>query len=130
MLVNTTYYNDEYKGTKTDNFDKLNLLAQSTIESLTKRDEDILSNSLFVEQVKKAICAEIEYFAINGEVNAVNAKEDTQMQSEGIGSYSYARANVKSSETVKYLDGVPIAPMVWVFFSNTDLLYKGVEKYV
>lgn len=130
MLVDTSYYKDTYRGTETNSFDKLNLLAQSIIERLTMRDEDKLSASLFVEKIKKAICAQIEYLAINGETNAVNAKEDGQMQSENIGSYSYTRANIKSSETIKYLDGVPIAPMVWIFLSNTDLLYGGVKEYV
>lgn len=130
MIVDTSYYKDVYKGIETNNFDKLNLLAQSIIETLTEREEKILLSSPFVDNVKKSICSQIEYFSINGEEKAINAQETGQMKSENIGSYSYTRANVKSSETVKYLNGVPIAPMVWIFLSKTDLLYKGVEKYV
>ncbi len=130
MIIDKNYYLDIYKGTDSEKFDKLNDLAEAIIEKLTGRDAEKLSASPFLEKIKKAICSQIEYFVINGEDKVVNGQEKGQFQSESIGSYAYTRANTKSSETIKYIDGVPIAPMVWIYFSNTDLLYGGVDHYV
>lgn len=130
MIIDKNYYLTTYKGTDSKNFDKLNNLAEAIIEKITGRDAEKLLASPFLEKIKNAICSQIEYFVSNGETKVVNGQEKGQFQSESIGSYSYTMANTKSSETIKYIDGVPIAPMVWVYFSNTDLLYSGVEHYV
>lgn len=129
MIVSQSYYLETYKGVETAEFDRLNDISQMFVENLTRHDEARLLNlsETALERVRKAICAEIEYLCSLGGTKAVNAKQDVQKVSESYsGSYSYS-LDSKSMASIRYVNGIPYAPMVDIYLSETGLLYSGVN---
>lgn len=129
MIVNQSYYLETYKGKETAEFDRLNDVSQAFVENLTKHNEAELIKipESVLERVRKAICAEIEYLCSLGGVKAVNAKQDIQKTSESYGgSYSYS-LDSKNMASIRYVNGVPYAPMIDIYLSETGLLYSGVD---
>ena len=121
MIVDINYYVSTYRGItlQRDEFDKLNQNSQLVIESVTKLNEDKLSSSEYIDNVKKAICAEIEYLKTHE--NEVN--NEVTYQSESIGSYSYSVA--KSEANIKRIAGLPIAPLALLYLEQVGLLKVG-----
>ena len=132
MIIDYDYYIKEYKGEEVDDatFDKLNISSQAVVEYLTNKLESSLVElpSDILEKVKKAICCEIEYLIQNGGIKALAGNDAGQYQSESYSSYSYNKGT-KQTDTIQYICGVPVAPMLQIHLGNTGLLYKGV-KYV
>lgn len=129
MIVDTSFYEDTYHGQETNEFDRLNVISQSLIESLTNHSEDELLSlhQNVLERVRMAICAEIEYLYSLGGIKAINAKQDVQKTSESYaGSYSYS-VDSKQFASIQYVNGVPRAPLIDTYLSNTGLLYSGVD---
>lgn len=124
MIVDLDFYTNVYKEIATDDFDKLNVASQSIIEYLTLKGGTTLSNSPFLVNIKNAICSQIEYLSQNGSLKALQGQNTGDFKSESIGSYSYTRNNKNSDIT--YLNGIPVAPMVFTYLMPTGLLYCGV----
>ena len=129
MIVDQAYYKDVYKGGDVQDFDRLNGVSQSFVEYLTRlnaRQLEELKEPLLTS-VKNAICSEIDYLNSLGGMGAVQSKADLQKTSENYaGSYSYTVASGSVAE-VKYINGVPYAPMIEIYLGNTGLLYAGVD---
>lgn len=129
MIVEQSYYEDVYNGTESNDFDRLNDAAQSFIEYLTRSTSESLKQApdSTLEMVKKAICAEIDYLVELGGIKAINSKQDLQKSSESYaGAYSYSINNKQQSE-IKYVNGIPYAPLVDIYLDKTGLLYTGVS---
>lgn len=130
MIVDYEYYTNIYNGQSLDEttFVKLNNKSQAIIEYLTRKPESSLTelSGNILNNVKNAICSEIEYINSNGGEEVLIGKDSNQYQSESYSSYSYQKGT-KQSDTIQYLNGIPIAPMVNIYLSNTGLLYKGVR---
>ena len=129
MIVDKAYYTDVYKGGNVEDFDRLNGVSQSFVEYLTRQTADQLLSlpSKVLEQVKQAICSEIDYLNTLGGMGSVNSKADLSKTSENYaGSYSYT-VDSGSVAKVVYVNGIPYAPMIDIYLANTGLLYAGVD---
>lgn len=127
MIVEQSYYEDIYKGVETKDFERLNDISQSFVEYIARTTSESLKQApdKVLEAVKKAICAEISYLETLGGINAVNSKQDLQKTSESYaGAYSYSISS-KQQSAIKYINGIPCAPLVEVYLANTGLLYSG-----
>ena len=128
MIVNEAYF-QTYKGSSVEDFDRLNGIAQSFIEYLTRKSENELQElpEVLLTKVKNAICAEIDYLSSLGGTASVNQKLDLQKTNESYaGSYSYSVDN-KNIAQVKFTNGLPEAPLIDIYLGNTGLLYAGVD---
>ena len=113
-MVTYSYYLTEYMGEQIEQetFNKLLSRSSAVINYITGDAEE-------TEDIKKATCAEIEYLAINGGVNALNGADKSQFTSEKIGGYSYTKGgNSITSSSLKYISGVPVAPLVWLYLKK------------
>ena len=121
MIVDINYYQGTYRGLEMgrQEFDKLNSKSEIIIESVTKLNETELLNSEYIDNIKKAICAEIEYLKTHE--NEIN--NETTYQSESIGSYSYTTA--KGEANIKRIAGLPIAPLALLYLEQVGLLKVG-----
>lgn len=128
MIVNEEYYKNTYKGDTVDNFDKMNKFSQAIVEYLTKQNEEELLAIEKIEKVKDAICTQIEFLNINGK-NAINGQSTSQLTSESYsGSYSYSKKTLDKTQDIKYYNGLPIAPMVFIYLEG--LIRKETFIYV
>lgn len=128
MIVDKAYF-EAYKGEEVKGFDRLNGVSQSFIEYLTRKSESELSAlpEVVLKKVKDAICAEIDYLDSLGGTVTVNSKQDLQKTSESYaGSYSYS-VDSKNIAQIKYVNGLPCAPLIDIYLEPTGLLYTGVD---
>ena len=72
--------------------------------------------------VKKAVCAQVQYMYANGGIDAVLGMSGADVQSAGIGKFSYTRR--QSGEVV---GGIPVSPLVRSYLRNTNLAYRGLS---
>lgn len=129
MIVDYEFYKTNFDSSiSEETFNKLNMQSQPVIEYLTRCSEEmLLSYSEHLDNIKKAICAEIFYVNQNGGVSVFNGESKNLLTSESYaGSYSYSKQDNKALENIKYINGVPVAPMVNIYLGNTGLLYAGV----
>lgn len=128
MIVDETYF-EAYKGEVVKDFVRLNGISQSFIEYLLKKgaNELLALPDAILVKVKDAICAEIDYLDSLGGTAAVNSKQALQKTSESYaGSYSYS-VDSKNIAQIKYINGLPYAPLIDVYLEPTGLLYTGIE---
>lgn len=131
MIVDEAYYQDKFGAELPKSFPRLNSASQSFIEFLTNRSADELAAlpDAILNRVKQAICSEIEYIESLGGTKALNGKPDVQKKSESYGgSYSYS-IDDKQLASIRYVNGIPYAPVVDVLLIPTGLLYAG-RSYV
>lgn len=131
MIVDYNFYNGVYPDTVEEkDFNLLNNQAQPIIEMITHKSESVLLGleSDDLDRVKKAICSQIYFFADNGGTSVVNGDSSKLITSESYaGSYSWSKQSNDAFKSIKYVNGLPIAPMVNVFLAPTNLLYAGVD---
>ena len=114
MLVDLTYYTNTFYGNSIEDFDKQNARSQAIILSMIKMDETTASSHERVNDIRNAICSQIELLANNGDL--INK---SRLQSESIGSYSYT---ISAKDNTKTFDNIPISPMVYIYLEG---LIKG-----
>ena len=119
--VDYTYYIETYKGTLVSDtdFPLLELRASEMIDDLTmyRVAQTSLSNySTFIqEQLKKAVCAQIDYIESNGGVDSLNEQSS---QSMALGKFNYSGTMEQSN--------IQISPLVTQYLFITGLLYRGI----
>ncbi|MGM0215064.1 hypothetical protein [Enterococcus sp. AZ109] len=122
--VDEDYYKTEYEGAvvgDTD-FPRFAKRASELIDALTDYQIPKIGLDKFSDQVqeliKKACCAQIEYYQVEGiEVNVTGLPASAQ--SETIGDYSYSSSNGYSSRQAGR-----VAPSCLAFLEGTGLLRK------
>jgi len=124
LLVNKSYYVDDFKGKNLKQFDRLNIASQSIIEFITMKTADTLSISPFLVNIKNAICYQIEFMADNGGIDAIQGN-DGKFKSESVGDLSYTKFD-KDNE-MHFINGMAISPMVEISLANTGLWTSRVE---
>jgi hypothetical protein len=116
MLVDYTYYIDEYKGETMDQseFDKWNLRAEDDINNNSISGIDNIE-SWEEEFVKKAICSQIEYYYLNGD-----SYNDLPSSSEAIGKYSRSGGGSSNGGSTPAL-----SPRCRQYLGNTNVLNRS-----
>lgn len=106
-MVDYNFYRIEYQGEEIDpaEFNRLAKRSYDLIMSLHQGEE--------TDNVKKAECAQIEFLYKNGGIDALVGNDKSQFVSESIGGYSYSKGN--NSSGLRYVNGLPIAPLVWLY---------------
>lgn len=112
-------------------FNKLNTQSQFIIlKGVIHRDYDCVigMDEDIVTDVKNAICAQISYMNENGGLSMLSGNNSSLLTSESYGgSYSYSKQENKAYDFIKYVNGIAIAPMVYIHLQDTGLLYAGVD---
>lgn len=132
ILVDYEYYS-AFTGDSIDEamFNKLNTQSQFIIlKGVIHRDYDCVigMDEDIVTDVKNAICAQISYMNENGGLSMLSGNNSSLLTSENYGgSYSYSKQENKAYDFIKYVNGIAIAPMVYIHLQNTGLLYAGVD---
>jgi len=123
--VDKDYYDNVYLGATivdADEFERLAKRASEVVDQLThyriKNLDDLVEP--IRERVKQAVCAQIEFYVLNGGYEATMQQSD--LQSVSIGSFSYAQ----SGSTSESLTNAPIGKNVLGYLSQTGLLYSGI----
>ena len=124
--VTPEYYVETYKGVD----------AHADLERLLERASDIIdmatSNKLQIiplenypdfvqEQVKKAVCSQVEYFISMGGYETVMTGE-SEIGNASLGSFSYKEKNENRDRSVAL-----ISPSALQYLKSTGLLYSGIE---
>lgn len=114
-MVDYNFYRTVYLGEEMDmeTFNRLATRSYDLIMNLTGNGEE-------TDNVKKAECAEIEFLNKSGGIDALNGNDKSQYISESIGGYSYSKGS--SSNTLQYVNGLPIAPMVWLYIRKRGVV--------
>lgn len=124
--VDLIYYQETYRGDWPDtltgeDFNQLETRASSIIDSLTSlriRSTGLENlHSLVQEQVKKAVCAQIEYLVKKG----TDSIHGTQLASVSLGDFSYQESSASSKDQ----PSVGVSPEVFLHLSSSGLLYAG-----
>lgn len=125
--VEKAFYDDDYFGEPVDAklFDKLEAKARDKIDQITfyrVRKNGLSSYSEFIQtQVKKAVCAQIEYFVELGGTTAVAVNNADTV--------NIGRTAMKANEfasTALGTDAQMICPDARSLLSVTGLLYSGI----
>lgn len=124
LYVNETYYNEIFKGESVDtaDFPDLCARAEEIIEELTMYNLTLpafndMSEDI-QEQIREAVCAQIEYLDANGGSEMDNG---TGLQSASLGKFSYTQASGADGSAQQ-----PIyAPRAMRILAPTGLLYRG-----
>lgn len=125
MYVDQTYYTDSYYGDDLENFDKLESRASDLIDQMTGYKIQSLDDLTPFQQtqVKKAVCAQIEYMAqAEGLYHG-----QSQITSMKIGSFSYNEANGANESLTR--EQTRTSPAVIDYLMPTGLLYSGVRTW-
>ena len=108
-----------------DDFNIISERASDIIDTITFNkvaDKGIDFYPLSVQnKIKKATCALCEAIQINGGVTTL-AQSNDNLTNVSIGSFSYGKAPDSDAKNVY---GVTIPPLVYMYLSNTGLLYCG-----
>lgn len=115
------YYNDTFHGESVDHadFPSLCMRAGGIVEEMTMYRLTPVTFLVMAEdvqeRVKQAVCAQIEYLDANGGSDMDNG---TDLQSAGLGKFSYSRAGNGSSQAL-------YAPRAQRYLYPTGLMYRG-----
>lgn len=117
--IDYTFYTDVYKGVQidADTFSRLAERASDVIDQVTNYQiGDIAQYPEWIQSlVKKAVAAQVEYFALSGDSITHGVSE---LQNVKLGDFSYT-LNGNSG-------AAPISPAVLSYLRQTGLLYRGV----
>lgn len=122
--VTHEYYHDTFRGESINPSDFPSLLDRATevIEEMCMyrvTPVTILAMPEEVqEQIRKAVCAQIEYLDANGGSDMDNGAD---LQSAGLGKFNYTKASGASGSTQQSL----YAPRAQRILAPTGLLYRG-----
>lgn len=120
MLVDYTYYSTVYKGTEADSasFPALCARAEDIVSALTHWavTEETINNylPLQITLVKKAICAQVDFFAVNGlDSLSVNASKGFTVGKVSV----HASSTAKGGRLADY-----IAPLCMAYLEQSGLM--------
>ena len=127
-VVDLTYYSTVYMGSDADqaSFPTLNARASDVIGAMTRWtvDENTISNfpARIQDLYKKAICAQIDYFAING-IDSVN--------DSGNGGFTVGKVTVhaKSSSKSGGAMSESISSLALMYLEQTGLMNPQVPTF-
>ena len=128
MYIEQSDFEDYSPSTTVDEeFDELAERASDVIDIITF-NRIILAGGLSTYEadtqaaVKKAVCAQVQYMYANGGIDAVLGMSGADVQSAGIGKFSYTR---KQSGEIVW--GIPVSPLVRSYLRDTNLTYRGMS---
>lgn len=123
--VDKDYYDNVYLGAKIiddDEFERLAKRASEVVDQLThyriKNLDDLVEP--IRERVKQAVCAQIEFYVLNGGYDETIQQGD--MQSVRIGGFSYTQGGSSNQSQ----SSLPIGKNVLGYLKPTGLLYSGI----
>lgn len=126
--VDKTYYDETYEGELlTDvEFQKFNQRSQDIVDSLTNYlipqiGFDNLKTNV-KELIKKSVCAQIEYFKVEGLESNINGVSSSS-QSVSISGFSYSSSQPSSSKQTNR-----VSPSTLMYLDATGLLVKKEVK--
>lgn len=119
-LVDIAYYTDVYKGVEVyDDLDVLLDRASDMVRQSTLCPLDNLSRlpTFVQENVKKAVCAQVEYINANGGLDWINSSGTSSVT---IGKFSMSGSSGGNS-SVKQI----VSPNMLAYLEQAGLLYRG-----
>ena len=125
-LVTLVYYQDTFLGepVAADDFPRFELRAQELILGLIRQTEEQVAelSEQLQTAVKKAVCAQIEYFQEYGIGVAIYGKEAG-------GGFTVGKVSVNNGSSTAAASGARsmIAPAVYVYLEQTGLLNPAVD---
>lgn len=125
-LVTLEYYRDTFLGepVAADDFPRFELRAQELILGLIRQTEEQVAelSEQLQTAVKKAVCAQVEYFQEYGIGVAVYGKEAG-------GGFTVGKVSVNNGSSTAAASGARsmIAPAVYVYLEQTGLLNPAVQ---
>ena len=121
--VDWTYYSEVYMGTEADeaSFPALCARAEDVVGAMT-RFVDISTQPDAIQTLcKKAICAQVDFFALNG----VETASGGAVSGFTVGKVSISAKSGEASRGGRMADN--ISPMVWMYLEQTGLLNPQVQ---
>lgn len=126
--IDKDYYDNEYEGNPLtdDEFSKFNKRSQDIIDSLTSYQipqigfDNLKTN--VQELIKKAVCAQIEYFKVEGIESNISGVSSSS-QSVSISGFSYSSSQPSSSRQTNR-----VSPGTLMYLEGTCLLVKKEVK--
>ena len=120
-LVDIAYYTDVYKGAEV--YDDLGVLldrASDMVRQSTLCPLDNLSRfpTFVQENVKKAVCAQVEYINANGGLDWINSSGTSSVT---IGKFSMSGGSSGGNSSAKQI----ISPNMLAYLEQAGLLYRG-----
>lgn len=123
--IDTTYYTDEFKGLEVEDVNELNRMisrASDYIDQITnyklKSIDFSTIDPFFQEQVKKAVCAQVEAWQRNGGLD----ESFDQPNNVSVGKFSYSQGrNADNANRKRHVDQA-----VLEYLKPTGLLYSGI----
>lgn len=123
MTVDYLYYTDTFKGEPVDNADFPRLLAraQDAMDALLFGKLSLVDDmaACVQETVRRALCAQVEYYALYGVEAAVTGTADAGFT---VGHVSVQGGSNASSKSV---DIAGVCPAARAMLERTGLLYRG-----
>lgn len=126
--IDKDYYDNKYEGEPLtdDEFSKFNKRSEDIIDSLTRYQIpqigfDNLKDNV-QELIKKAVCAQIEYFKVEGIESNINGVSSSS-QSVSISGFSYSSSQPSSSRQTNR-----VSPSTLMYLEGTGLLVKKEVK--
>ena len=132
-IVDWTYYANVYHGTEatTDNFAALESRAEDVIGAMTRwqaTEDTVASLPLMIHVlVKKAVCAQIDYFAVNGLDSVAGGNER---------GWTVGKVSIHSKDTQNMIGAYKagamaehISPMALMYLEQTGLMNPQVETF-
>ena len=126
-VVDFTFYSTVYKGSEADatSFPALDARAEDVIGAITRWtvDETTFPHLPEFTQTlyKKAICAEIDFVAING--------SESLTAGSGVG-FTVGKVHVEGQQGASASKACSVSPMAMQYLEQTGLLYPGVPALI
>ena len=121
-IVSFEYYNDTYAGEAVDAaaFPKYDARAEDIINMITRGALKFYEQmpAEIKEAVQKAICAQIEFFAVNGIEITIDGNIG--------GGFTVGKVTLQASAHAKTEAQSMIAPMAFMYLETTGLLNRNV----
>ena len=129
-IVDWTYYANVYHGTEatTENFAALESRAEDVIGAMTRwqaTEDTVASLPLMIHVlVKKAVCAQIDYFAVNGLDSVAGGNE----RGWTVGKVTVQGKSATGAEKSGAMSA-HISPMVLMYLEQTGLMNPQVDTF-
>ena len=126
-VVDFAYYYNVYLGKEADqaSFPALCARAEDVVGAMTRWQvtaENIAEKSAYIQTLyKKAVCAEIDHFAVNGLDSAAGGSD----RGFTVGKVSISGKSVTDTVRKGAMDG-HISPLAVMYLEQTGLMYPGV----
>lgn len=132
--ITPDYYKNVYKGAQAPSDTDLERYIERASDVIDEVTEyklyggkfEALPDGFVKDLVRKATAAQVEFYVIKGGDAAVNAGEDSGMNSVSVGSFSYSKGASSNSGGSSSRDAGRISPAALSILTETGLLYRGV----